>query len=136
MFVGAGCGANNKEVQMKFIDLMSVTHTTDIVIYDGYNGIDEKPVMECHDGSTICAARSKYDGRHVSVIEAVGDTLYVWLADDVSRLRELANKLLNQVCAYESDDFEVASIMRHFGYDKDELKMLGVGNKELYEAMR
>ena len=120
---------------MKFVDLIGVTHTTDIVIYDGYNGIDEQPVMECHDGATIGAARHKYDSRHVSVIEAVGDTLYVWLADDASRLRELANKLLDQVCSYESDDFEVARIVRHFGFDVAELQMLGVGDSDLYSAM-
>lgn len=121
---------------MKFIDLMGIVDSEHIVVFDDYHGMNQEPLIECTDAATNKYAADKYGYRHVGSLEAVDNAVYVWLADDVSRLRELANKLLNQVCAYESDDFEVASIMRHFGYDKDELKMLGVGNKELYEAMR
>ena len=120
---------------MKFIDLFSIIDSDTVIVFDGYHGMNQDPVIECKDAATNKAACSKYGHRHVGSIEAVQNAVYVWLSDDVSRLRDLANALLNQIRAFESDDFEVAKILRHAEFDAAELRFLGVGEASLYAAM-
>ena len=117
---------------MRFREFVGLSHTDELVIFDGYHGDDQEPVCTVETLEQVKAAVEMYSSREVAVFEAVDDKVYVWLDDTEERLRTLARKLIDKLWNDEDDAEMVVSILREFGFDYEELNILGVCDEALW----
>lgn len=121
---------------MKFVDLMSASHTEDLVIYEGYHGDMQEPAFETRTADGFKLAMERYRRREVSCFEAVEDKLYIWLDDTEQNLHILAKKLISKLWEDEDGNADiVAEILSSFGFDYDHLWMLNVCDDAILRAM-
>ena len=65
---------------MTLKELCSVSHTEAMVVFLGYEGDNQEPIYESLlIGSEFEMLLNKYGSHKVAVIEAVYDSLFIWL---------------------------------------------------------
>lgn len=68
---------------MTLAEVINASHTEDMVIYEGYHGDKQLPIIETtYSNGKIPFALKNYGHREVCIIEAACDTLHIWIEEE------------------------------------------------------
>lgn len=111
---------------MKLNEFIGIDHTMRYVVFDGYTGDNQEPMLTAGTISDIEQLLLKYGLREISCVEAVEDYQYIWLkkCSNMDRIMRLLKNVVDKIRNDEDNDETTREILLDIGFRNHEIDEL------------